>query len=106
MSAFSVGDEEIRAQIAGDYVRYGRIWCPHTATAARVYDQLVGDRRRKAWVLVATAHPAKFDEIVEPLIGRSVDVPAALARLLDLPSSSVEIGPELAELRTLLIRGS
>jgi len=105
VSAFSVSDEEIRAQIAGDYVRYGRIWCPHTATAARVYDQLVGDRRRKAWVLVATAHPAKFDEIVEPLIGRSVDVPAALARLLELPSSSVEIGPELAELRTLLTRG-
>ncbi len=40
------------------------------------------ERRRSArWVLVATAHPAKFREIVEPLIGRAVPVPESLARL-------------------------
>jgi threonine synthase len=105
VSAYSVSDAEIRAQIAQDYARYGRVWCPHTATAARVYDLLPEGRRRKAWVLVATAHPAKFDEIVEPLIGRSVDVPPPLARLLALPSRFVEIGPSLAELCSLLTQG-
>ena len=32
--------------------------------------------------MVATAHPAKFREIVEPLIGREVPVPETLARLV------------------------
>ena len=106
LSAYSVSDEEIRAQIRGDFGRYGRIWCPHTATAARVYDLLAEtDRRVKAWVLVATAHPAKFNDIVEPLIGRTVEVPPALARLLSLPSRSTEVGAELTELRTLLMQG-
>jgi len=103
--AYSVSDAEIREQIRRDYARYGRIWCPHTATAARVYDLLTEERRRgKIWVLVATAHPAKFDEIVEPLIGRAIEVPPALARLLALPSRSTEIGATGDDLRNLLTR--
>jgi threonine synthase len=106
ITAYSVSDTEIRDQIRKDYSRYGRIWCPHTATAARVYDLLpAASRKRNGWVLVATAHPAKFDDIVEPLIGRAVDVPPALAELLRLPSRCSEIGPELGELRTLMTRG-
>jgi threonine synthase len=53
-------------------------------------------------VLVATAHPAKFNDIVEPLIGTEVPVPPALAALLSLPSVQTEIGPEMHELRTVL----
>ncbi len=53
-----------------DHATYGEIWCPHTATAAEVYANLPdAERRAHHWVLVATAHPAKFREIVEPLIG-------------------------------------
>jgi threonine synthase len=54
------------------------------------------------WVLVATAHPAKFNDIVEPLIGTAVPVPPALAALLALPSVQKEIGPEMEELRSVL----
>ncbi len=31
---------------------------------------------------MATAHPAKFEQVVEPLIGTTVPVPAALDSLL------------------------
>jgi threonine synthase len=54
-----------------------------------------GERR---WVLVATAHPAKFDEIVEPLLGTRVPVPPALAELLELPSRFTRIPASLAGL--------
>ena len=50
---------------------WGSILCPHTAVAAEVYARLPAARRRACpWVIVATAHPAKFREIVEPLINR------------------------------------
>ncbi len=59
---------------------YGQIWCPHTAAAAEAWARLPAAARASGrWVLVATAHPAKFPEIVEPLIGRAVPVPASLA---------------------------
>ncbi len=67
-------------------MQYGREWCPHTATAAEVYDRLSAEERRdQPWVVVATAHPAKFNEIVEPIIGRPVAVPDSLSDLLSLP---------------------
>ena len=50
------------------------------------------------WILVATAHPAKFEAVVEPLVGREVDVPHTLASILERPSESHEIEPELAAL--------
>ena len=84
-------------------MQYAREWCPHTATAAEVYARLsAAERRQHPWVLVATAHPAKFDEIVEPIIGRPVAVPPSLDRLLRLPRACVDIGPTLPALAAVL----
>jgi threonine synthase len=102
-TAYSVEDSEIRARIRMDFDRYGRAWCPHTAVAAEVYERLDPERRRKGrWILVATAHPAKFREIVEPLIGRQLPVPEGLARLFARPTECVEISADLAALRGAL----
>jgi threonine synthase len=92
--SLSVSDETIRREIAAGPERWGRIWCPHTATAAHFRDRLDSDD----WVLVATAHPAKFEEIVEPLVGRPIDVPPRLAELLDRPNHWETIDPDLDRL--------
>ena len=96
LSAQSVDDATIRRRIGEDFMQFGREWCPHTATAAEVYRRLSErDRCDGPWVLVATAHPAKFNDIVEPIIGKAVDVPAALARLLKLPQHILDLPPTL-----------
>jgi hypothetical protein len=41
----------------------------------------------------------RFREIVEPLIGRSVEMPQSLARLFDLPAQVQEIAADLDALR-------
>ncbi len=84
-------------------MQYAREWCPHTATAAEVYARLdPRERRAHPWVLVATAHPAKFSEIVEPIIGRPLEVPPSLQRLLSLPRHYVDIPPTLQALAAVL----
>jgi threonine synthase len=96
LSADSVDDATIRARIGEDFMHYGREWCPHTATAAEVYSRLSAEERRShPWVLVATAHPAKFNEVVEPIIGKKVDIPEALSRLLRMPRHFVDLPPTL-----------
>ena len=102
VSAVPVSDDEIRAAIRRDHRELGQTWCPHTATAAHVYRQLAAARRDERWVLVATAHPAKFNDIVEPLIGEAVPVPPALAALLELPSVQTQVEPALEALRAVL----
>jgi threonine synthase len=96
LSAESVDDATIRSRIGEDFMQYGREWCPHTATAAEVYARLsAADRRDHPWVVVATAHPAKFNEVVEPIIGVTVKVPESLDRLLKLPRHFVDLPPTL-----------
>jgi threonine synthase len=103
LSAESVDDATIRRRIGEDFMRFGREWCPHTATAAEVYQRLSErERRDNPWILVATAHPAKFNDIVEPIIGKPVDIPAALARLLALPRQVTDIAPTLGALAAAL----
>jgi threonine synthase len=103
LKAHTVTDDQIRARVSGDFRLFGESWCPHTATAAQVYANLSSELRHDwHWVLVATAHPAKFNEIVEPLIGETVPVPPALAGLLRMPSHFGEIAPDLDALKSSL----
>jgi threonine synthase len=103
LSADSVDDATIRLRIGEDFMQYGREWCPHTATAAEVYSRLSKELRRDhPWVLVATAHPAKFNDIVEPIIGRSIAVPNSLERLLRLPQHCLDLPPTLEALASAL----
>jgi threonine synthase len=103
LSADTVDDATIRARIGEDFMHYGREWCPHTATAAEVYARLsAAERRERPWVLVATAHPAKFNEIVEPIIGKPVTIPDSLDRLLRLPQHAVDLPPTLEALAAAL----
>ncbi len=96
--AFSVGDAEISQTIASGIDRWGQVWCPHTATAVHVRERLT----EPDWIIVATAHPAKFDSIVEPLIKQTVPTPPSLAAVLERPSHFEEIEPAFEALAELL----
>jgi len=95
----SVDDDAIRAAIREDYASFGFATCPHTATATHAFRQLdEATRTGSDWILVATAHPAKFETIVEPLIGTTVPLPQELAEILSRPSRSVAIEPGIEAL--------
>lgn len=94
----SADDDEIRAAIRLADELWGEPLCPHTAAALHAR-QVVGG---EDWIIVATAHPAKFETIVEPLLGRALPVPPALATLLKKEASAKELPPELSALSTEL----
>ncbi|MGD8322954.1 MAG: threonine synthase [Gammaproteobacteria bacterium] len=100
--AYPVEDARIREQIERDFRRYGEVWCPHTATGFHVYDQLSEAERQADWVVCATAHPAKFESIVEPIIGETVAIPAALAGLLDAPTHKESLAGDFGAFREAL----
>jgi threonine synthase len=103
VSAVSIDDDATRERIRADFTQYQRVWCPHTAVAAEAYKRLpAAVRTHGRWLVVATAHPAKFREIIAPLIGESVPMPENLARLFERPSSSTEIDPNIEALRRAL----
>jgi threonine synthase len=94
-----VEDDEIRETIRNGLARWGQVWDPHTATAIVARERL----GTPDWIVVSTAHPAKFETIVEPLVGQEVPVPPALAELLEREGTAVEIDAELDALREVLL---
>ena len=86
-----------------DYADHGEILCPHTATGVRTLEGLRQEGAAGAWAVVATAHAAKFDTIVEPLIGRGIAVPEALAGLLARPATAEPLAATYAALRGYLL---
>jgi threonine synthase len=103
LGVLSVDDDSIRQSIRQDHADFGFATCPHTATASYAWRQLEPELADGYdWILVATAHPAKFETIVEPLIGEVVPIPRELAELLERPARAQSIEPSLAALARVL----
>ncbi len=88
VSAYSVSDEDIKRTIKEVYDESGYVICPHTACGERVRRDHV---REENSVVVSTAHPAKFNDIVEPLIGREIAIPKNLYEIMHKPSRAEKI---------------
>jgi threonine synthase len=94
-------DDDVRATIKRVYEERGYLLDPHSAIA---YMGLVGQTGQagQVGIFLATAHPAKFAEIVEPIIGRPVEKPPALAQALNGPQHIIRIRASLDRLLGML----
>ncbi len=97
-----VDDATIRTTITTTLREHDTVVCPHTACGLAVLARLRARGEHGPWLVAATAHPAKFDTVVEPLIGRTVPVPPALAELLARPARAEPMAATLADLVTQL----
>jgi threonine synthase len=96
-----VGDEQIKARISAEFASSGHAWCPHTATALEAWSRLP-DLHQRPWIAAATAHPYKFAEVVEPLIGEKLKPSIALGAIVGRPSCKVMIPATIRALAAVL----
>jgi threonine synthase len=75
---------------------------PHGAVAFDVLEQRLGDD--ETGVFLCTAHPAKFKETVDRVLGIDVALPPALAERAELPLLSEHIGVEFEAVKEALCR--
>ncbi|EKY3200170.1 threonine synthase [Cronobacter turicensis] len=74
---------------------------PHAAVAYRALrDQL---RPGEYGLFLGTAHPAKFKESVEEVLGETLELPAELAERVDLPLLSHSLPADFAALREFMM---
>jgi threonine synthase len=96
-------DAETRRWIADVHERTGYLLDPHAAVGYGSLRKAPPDAG--ASVLLATAHPAKFPEIVEEATGRPVPVPDTLASTLEAEERIVNMRPDIRVLRRMLLEG-
>jgi len=92
-------DSEIRETIATVSGVHGYVLDPHTATSWRAGADNPGDRPN---LIVSTAHPAKFGDVVFGAVGRRPELPPGFDRLMDLPERVVTIDASPSELDMLI----
>ena len=97
----AVSDETTQATMR-ELADLGYLSEPHAAIAYRLLrDQL---QEGEYGLFLGTAHPAKFRESVEEILGQTLTLPQALADRADLPLLSHQMPAEFAALRKFLLR--
>jgi threonine synthase len=102
MSASVHTDDDIRSAIAELDRRHGYVADPHTAIAYLGARRCLDEGRARQVIFLATAHPAKFGDVVEAAIGRPVSIPAPLSQAMLRPRHVERIAPHLDALAPLL----
>lgn len=102
--AVSSGDRETRAAIARVFQRSGYVMDPHTAVGWCALEQ---ERRGSEgpWVLLSTAHPSKFPDVVEQATGHDVPLPETLAARMRQREHMVGAPPRSEAIRAILLDG-
>lgn len=103
LQAYSVSDAAIKGAIAHCFAETGMALSPQTAVA---YNGLpTTDVDPRAWTIAATAHPAKYNSYIEPVIGAQIPVPERLANQLNQPAQVTAISAEAEQLLSRLLKG-
>jgi threonine synthase len=100
----SFDDHQTRHCIGETFQLTGYIPDPHTAVgllAADLYRKETGDKHPA--IVLSTAHPAKFGEIVEQVIGQPVPVPGRLKECMDKSKKSIRLENDFEAFRKFLL---
>lgn len=97
-------DEETKEVINDVYKAQSYILDPHSAIGYKGLKEYLNEEGKNLnGVFLATAHPAKFLEVVEPLIDGKVQIPGALQEAMAKPKQSAPIAADFDELRAYLL---
>ena len=99
---FAYEDSQVIAEIGHVYREHGYVLDPHSAIAWLALQDRLVDQPNARGVFLATAHPAKFREVVEPAIGRSIELPRALADAISRPRHSISMPAAYSALEDFL----
>ena len=101
ISGATYTDDMIRETMRQCYADNGYILDPHGACGFRALSEQL--KAGETGVFCETAHPAKFKDTVDAIIGAEVEIPERLAAFMKGKKQSVEMGKGFAEFKDYLI---
>ena len=101
ISGATYTDEQIREAVKEAYRETGYLLDPHGACGYRALSKSL--QPGETGVFLETAHPAKFLETVESIIGESVEIPAKLQEFMKGEKKSLQMTKEFADFKKYLL---
>jgi threonine synthase len=102
VAGFAYDDARIVAEIADVHRRHGYLLDPHSAIAWLALNEYLAGEPDASGVFVATAHPSKFREVVEPAIGETIPLPPALEEAVARPRFAISMDVDYPTLAAFL----
>ncbi len=102
ISGATYKDEQIAETMRQCFSETGYILDPHGACGFRALQE--GLREGEVGVFCETAHPAKFKDTVEGIIGSEVQIPERLAAFMKGQKQSVELSKDFADFKSYLLK--
>lgn len=103
---YAYEDPRVVAEIGEVYRRHHYLLDPHSAIAWLALQEVLATDPSAQGVFVATAHPSKFREVVEPAIGRPVPLPPVLADAIARPRHAISMDVDYAQLAAFIRAGT
>ena len=100
---FTFSDEKTRSIISEVYNRTGYIMDPHGAVGYLGLQEYYKVDSNSVGVFLGTAHPAKFLDVVDPLVSKPVIIPDRLKEVLNQKSQSISMPSSFDQFKDYLL---
>jgi len=104
LSAFSITDDETRETIKRIYKKNQYLLDPHGAVGYLSLDRYLKENPDLKGFFVETAHPVKFYDVVEPLIGEKIPLPKAVGGIMDKEKVATKMDVDYSFLKEFLFK--
>jgi threonine synthase len=115
LSSYSITDADTKATIARVYKTNNYILDPHGAVAFIAAEQFLSEQLNNKTntttedafsagaIILETAHPVKFSEVVEEAIGQSLSIPASVQNLFEREKVSIPLAPNYTAFKNWML---
>ena len=116
LSSYSITDADTKATIARVYKTNNYILDPHGAVAFIAAEQFLSEQQvnnktisttedafNAGAIILETAHPVKFPEVVEESIGQALSIPASVQNLFEKEKVSIPLAPNYTAFKNWML---
>jgi threonine synthase len=103
LEACSIDDTTTRHTIKKVYYRFNYLLDPHSAVAYKALEDYLERHPSQKGIIVSTAHPVKFPEVVESEIGSKIELPPLVSDIMLKDSVSFKMAVDYEALKNYLI---
>jgi len=116
LTSYSITDADTKATIARVYKTNNYILDPHGAVAFIAAEQFLSEQQvnnktisttedafNAGAIILETAHPVKFPEVVEEAIGQTLSIPASVQNLFEKEKVSIPLAPNYTAFKNWML---
>lgn len=103
LSSVSISDEQTRQTIKEVYAKEKYLLDPHGAVAYAALHEYLTKHADQKGLILETAHPVKFFDVVEPVIDEKIPVPESVKKILSKEKLATMMEPDFENLKDFLL---